>query len=186
MAQCVLAQREQQLGDADIDWAAEVAVSSSLRQQLDMLCLSAAALTSAKRSQKSMRLEVLLTGATGFLGCQLLRCLLQAPEVQKVHCVAVPADEQHLLQHLQTNDRTAFHIGNLPAPDLSLDAAQRTHLKQAVDVIVHAGAMGHCLNPYSTVGAQPHPHPESLLPRAQSLSAHPIRLSLVQSRRVAE
>jgi hypothetical protein len=43
------------------------------------------------------RIEVPLTDATSFLGGRLLRALVLSPRVRKVHCIAVPPDDEHLL-----------------------------------------------------------------------------------------
>ncbi|OAR02827.1 hypothetical protein LLEC1_01602 [Akanthomyces lecanii] len=184
MSRCILEQREQQQDElqVDIDWVAETAVPQSLQAQIDKWQSSTTVVST--RPQKATGLEILLTGATGFLGGQLLQRLLQAPEVHKVHCVAVPADEQHLLRHSQLSSKKLVHyIGNLAAPDLGIGAADRSHLEQTVDVIVHAGAMGHCLNTYSTLSAPNLASTQALCSIALARSP-PIPFIFVSSNRV--
>ncbi|OAA53529.1 Beta-ketoacyl synthase [Cordyceps fumosorosea ARSEF 2679] len=190
MTRCVLAQRERQRRDEppaeDIDWAAEVAVPPELLARADELNSSAAA-ASLRPRKTTGGLEILLTGATGFLGGQLLRHLLRSPAVSRIHCVAVPADErEHLEAGSEANGssgKVACHTGNLAAADLGLAAAQRARLAQSVDVIVHAGAAGHCLNTYATLSAPNLSSTKSLAALALARSP-PIPLFFASSNRV--
>nr|ADN43685.1 DmbS [Beauveria bassiana] len=186
MARCVSEQREQQSdeAEADIDWAAEVAVPPSMLAQMEKLHSSSAG--SSARPRKTIGLEILLTGATGFLGGQLLERLVQSPRVSKVHCVAVPVDEQSLLEPLQQQADSKVHCytGNLAAPNLGLTAADRTHISQTIDVIVHAGSMGHCLNTYATLSAPNLASTKHLCSLALARSP-PIPFAFASSNRVA-
>lgn len=184
MSRSIVEQREQQQDEfqVEIDWAVETAVPPSLLEQIGKLQISGT--STSTRPQKMTGLEIVLTGATGFLGGQLLRRLLQAPEVHKVHCVAVPSDEQHLLEHLRQFDaKIAHYIGNLAAPDLGLGATDRAHLEEVADVIVHAGAMGHCLNTYSTLSGPNLASTQALSSLAFARSP-PIPFAFVSSNRV--
>ncbi|OAA40384.1 nonribosomal peptide synthase [Beauveria brongniartii RCEF 3172] len=191
MARCVAEQRSDDEAEEDIDWAAEVAVPPSLLAQIEQSQHSSSPFvgSSARRPHKTTGLEILLTGATGFLGGQLLERLVQSPRVSKVHCVAVPVDEQSLLEPLLQQQQQAgktvhCYIGNLAAPNLGLTAADKTHLSQTIDVIVHAGSMGHCLNTYATLSAPNFASTKHLCSLALSRSP-PIPFAFASSNRVA-
>ncbi|KAK1749891.1 polyketide synthetase [Echria macrotheca] len=94
--------------------------------------------------------QVLLTGATSFLGGFILQSLCARDSVTKVHCIAVPADE---LQNLPpcTSEKAIVYTGSLRSPTLGLTEDERRTLKESIDVVIHAGATGHCLNTYSSV-----------------------------------
>nr|A0JJU1.1 RecName: Full=Tenellin synthetase; Short=TENS; AltName: Full=Hybrid PKS-NRPS synthetase tenS; AltName: Full=Tenellin-type 2-pyridones biosynthesis cluster protein S [Beauveria bassiana]CAL69597.1 nonribosomal peptide synthase [Beauveria bassiana] len=203
MARCVAEQRsDDDEAEEDIDWAAEVAVPPSMLAQIEKLqhssasssssssSSSSAGSSSTQRPRKTSGLEILLTGATGFLGGQLLERLVQSPRVSTVHCVAVPVDEQSLLEpFLQqqadgTRRKVRCYIGNLAAPALGLTAADQTALSQTADVIVHAGSMGHCLNTYATLAAPNFASTRHLCSLALSRSP-PIPLAFASSNRVA-
>ncbi|KAM3552779.1 hypothetical protein ARSEF4850_007222 [Beauveria asiatica] len=200
MARCVAEQRgDHEAEDGDIDWAAETAVPPSLLAQIQQSQHSpsssssssspSAGSSSARRPRKTAGgLEILLTGATGFLGGQLLERLVQSPRVSHVHCVAVPVDEQSLLEPLLRQQKAGAkmhcYIGNLAAPHLGLAAADRTRLSQTVDVIVHAGSAGHCLNTYATLSAPNFASTRHLCSLALARSP-PIPFAFASSNRVA-
>ncbi|KAH7139912.1 polyketide synthase [Dactylonectria estremocensis] len=137
---------EQQTAEGDdvereIDWAAETAVPRSLLRQIREL-------PAPVKSTKSDGVEVLLTGATSFLGGHLLQALLRSPVVRKVHCIAVLADDQH---QLPRDEKIQCYTGSLLSSTLGLNADERLDLEQTVDVIIHAGSSGHCLNTYDSL-----------------------------------
>ncbi|KAK6342447.1 hypothetical protein TWF718_007850 [Orbilia javanica] len=96
---------------------------------------------------------VFLTGATGFLGTQLLRQLLNVESVKKVILLvrAENADEglkrviQVAQQNLWWHDKFATNIeiwaGDLAKPQLGLPAEQWINLNLSVDIIIHNGAV---------------------------------------------
>ena len=103
-------------------------------------------------------IEVLLTGATSFLGGRLLRTLVLSPRVRKIHCIAVPPDDEHLLYQDDKVERFSGSLlssaSDLKEPSksmLGLSEAERERLEQAIDVIIHAGSSGHCLNTYASL-----------------------------------
>jgi thioester reductase-like protein len=103
--------------------------------------------------------EVLLTGASGFLGAFLLRDLLRETDAV-VHCLLRGTDEAHVLERLRNNlrwfrlwdeidhDRLRLVVGDLTKPQLGLTDATFDKLARNVDAIYHAGASVHWLNPY--------------------------------------
>lgn len=103
--------------------------------------------------------EVVLTGATDFLGYEILLALLNEPRIRAIHCLATPAEPPVRFPML-SDPRVRLYPGSLRHPTLSLDAQQRRRLQESAHVIIHAGAEGHCLNNYPT------------LRKANLLSAH--------------
>lgn len=110
--------------------------------------------------------QVLLTGATGFLGTFLLRELLDQTTAT-VHCLVRAPDGARALARLRdalrrlriqiTDDvlteRVVALPGDLEQPSLGLDAAVFTRLAGELDVIVHNGARVHHLDPYRRLRA---------------------------------
>lgn len=137
--------QEQSVVDAehDIDWAAETAIPRWLVKQLHEASSSQRPKVPNKKG-----VEVMMTGATGFLGGHLLRSLMVSDVVTKIHCIAVLADEQSLLPQ---DDKVVCYTGSLLSPTLGLTTDQREDLGRSVDVIIHAGASGHCLNTYASL-----------------------------------
>lgn len=146
MAHSIDEQREEQARGnmQEIDWAAETAVPSWLLEQLREL----PALSKVPRRNEKEGFEILMTGATSFLGGCLLRSLVSSPAVRKVHCIAVLADDQH---RLQQHEKIKCYMGSLLSSTLGLSTNDRMDLEQTVDVILHAGSNGRCLNTYSSV-----------------------------------
>ncbi|RAK81607.1 putative polyketide synthase [Aspergillus fijiensis CBS 313.89] len=137
-------QREHQVIENEaIDWEAETAVPKSL-----VTAARNASKHSAVRRNDDQAIEVLLTGATGFLGGCILNELLQDPQVHKVHCVAVLPDEQ---RYLPAHNKIVTYTGSLSSSTLGLNPSESLALQEAIDVVIHAGANGHCLNNYSSV-----------------------------------
>ncbi|MGH8918844.1 MAG: thioester reductase domain-containing protein, partial [Actinomycetes bacterium] len=96
--------------------------------------------------------DVLLTGATGFVGAQLLRELLTRTDAT-VHCL-VRADDQvtarcrladNLRTYLLWDDAVADRIvavpGDLSAPRLGLSERDHGALAKRIDAVVHNGAL---------------------------------------------
>ncbi|MFJ4778931.1 thioester reductase domain-containing protein [Streptomyces sp. NPDC088762] len=108
--------------------------------------------------------EILLTGATGFLGAFLLRDLMRTTRA-RVHCLVRGADEAEAWERLQENllwyrvwedidpDRLSLVVGDLARPRLGLDAADFDRLARTVDVVYHNGAQVHWLHPYTALKA---------------------------------
>ncbi|MEV0589366.1 thioester reductase domain-containing protein [Nonomuraea sp. NPDC050310] len=103
--------------------------------------------------------EVLLTGATGFLGAFLLRDLLRSTRAT-VHCLVRASDEASARERLRANlewyrvwdevdpDRIRLVVGDLAAPRLGLSEADFDDLAKTVDAVYHAGASVNWLHPY--------------------------------------
>ncbi|WP_051727402.1 non-ribosomal peptide synthetase [Nocardia brasiliensis] len=107
--------------------------------------------------------EVLLTGATGFVGAFLLRELLERTE-SRVHClVRADTPEAGLARLAATFDayelpRTAFDrvvpvLGDLGEPRLGLSEKQFLLLGRTIDAIYHNGAHVNFALPYQVLAA---------------------------------
>jgi aspyridone synthetase (hybrid polyketide synthase/nonribosomal peptide synthetase) len=94
--------------------------------------------------------EVLLTGATSFLGSYILRVLLKDPTIKHVHAIAIDRSKQ---ANLPTSLKLTAYPGTLYHPTLGLSALDLSKISSTIDFIMHAGAVGHCLNNYSSVRA---------------------------------
>jgi amino acid adenylation domain-containing protein/thioester reductase-like protein len=96
--------------------------------------------------------DVLLTGATGFVGAQLLRELLTKTEAT-VHCLVRAGDEvaarrrltDNLRTYLQWDDAVADRIvavpGDLSTPRLGMSERDHEALVERIDAVVHNGAL---------------------------------------------
>ncbi|KAJ0385680.1 hypothetical protein COL922a_005828 [Colletotrichum nupharicola] len=94
---------------------------------------------------------VILTDAAKGLGLWLLKLLLEDPSVGKVHCIAI---SQEQVPQLPASDKLVAHIGNLADPTLGLSGEAQQNLQRDVDIIIHAGAEGSCLNNYDSIRVQ--------------------------------
>jgi amino acid adenylation domain-containing protein len=144
MAETVFESRERAAAAAgvpeDIQWATETAIPDWLKRRVQ-------ALPPVTAKPKTDGLRIVLTGATGFLGGRILRALLQSPAVQRVHCIAVEADDVHELPQ----NKVQVYRGSLADQKLGLTDDEHALLERTADVIIHAGSHGHCLNNYATL-----------------------------------
>ncbi|KAJ0161411.1 Nonribosomal peptide synthetase 14 [Colletotrichum tanaceti] len=143
-----------------IDWEAETAVPLWLQDQIEHRQVEAS--TKPVNKMESEGIQVLLTGATSFPGSHILTALLRHPAVRKVHCITMPSDpvpdprrtspdSLPLSESSAAAAKVAYYTGSLLSPTLGLTPAERDTLAQTVDVMVHAGAHGHCLNRFTTL-----------------------------------
>ncbi|MFZ0548018.1 MAG: amino acid adenylation domain-containing protein, partial [Candidatus Promineifilaceae bacterium] len=103
--------------------------------------------------------NILLTGATGFVGAFLLRDLLVETDAA-IFCLVRAADQEGGLQRLERNlsrygiwkpdfyDRIVPVLGDLGQPHLGLTAEQYNDLAETIEVIYHNGAMVNFVYPY--------------------------------------
>jgi amino acid adenylation domain-containing protein/thioester reductase-like protein len=107
--------------------------------------------------------EILLTGATGFLGAHLLRELLAATDA-RVWCLVRARDETEALRRIAQAaaryelpeppaGRAVPLPGDLAQPGLGLSAAQFRALARDVDIIYHPGALVNFIYPYQELRA---------------------------------
>ncbi|WP_017589961.1 amino acid adenylation domain-containing SDR family oxidoreductase [Nocardiopsis ganjiahuensis] len=108
--------------------------------------------------------EVLLTGATGFVGAYLLDRLLSRTGA-RVHCPVRARDAQHAHRRVLANlaryglsapgdqDRLVCFPADLGAERLGLDESHAAHLADRLDLILHSGARVNFVYPYSALRA---------------------------------
>ncbi|KAI1080032.1 putative hybrid NRPS/PKS enzyme [Whalleya microplaca] len=93
------------------------------------------------KSQESGQISVLLTGATGFQGSEILRQLVDRPDVSRIHCVAIRLDSQRKQKKLKVSSpKIVAHTGDLALPLLGMTEDEAAEVFQTVDVIIHNGA----------------------------------------------
>jgi aspyridone synthetase (hybrid polyketide synthase/nonribosomal peptide synthetase) len=142
MAERIDSQRGEQTGnDEDINWDDEIAIPDEL------IALSKKKDTHA-RTPKTKGLKVMMTGGAGVLGNSILHALVQNISVDKIHCIAILPDEEH---RIPDSDKVITYTGSLASPALGLSPLECEMLQTEIDLVIHAGGNGHCLNSYSSV-----------------------------------
>lgn len=125
----------------DVDWNAEIEVSSDLGPSLDR--------NSPQLIPSGVRV-VALTGATGFLGKEILRLLTEDERVLIVHCLAVrkrPSELAGLFNHAKVR----VHFGDLGAPMLGLSDSEANAIFSCADIVIHNGADVSFMKTYQTL-----------------------------------
>lgn len=92
--------------------------------------------------------QVLLTGSTSFIGKAILHSLLSNPSITKVHCIAVEPEQ---ISSLPVSERITVYPGQLLDPNLGLPHDTLNHLSTSIDLIIHAGMFGNCMNRYTSM-----------------------------------
>jgi thioester reductase-like protein len=82
---------------------------------------------------------VLLTGATGFVGTELLERLLERGD-RPVHALVRAADDHAAAERLPAHARLNVLAGDIEQPGLGLSAATRARLAEEVTTVVHCAA----------------------------------------------
>ncbi|PKX89074.1 acetyl-CoA synthetase-like protein [Aspergillus novofumigatus IBT 16806] len=92
--------------------------------------------------------KVLLTGSTSFIGKAILQSLLSNPSITTVHCIAVEPEQ---ISSLPPSDRITTHPGQLMDSFLGLSQDTLNNLSTSIDLIIHAGTFGNCMNRYASM-----------------------------------
>lgn len=140
MAAQISTKKEQQTPEEDIDWDLETRFSGSTAFNT---CPS-----EELKPIKHFDREVLLTGSETFLGSEILQSLLKDLNVRRIHCVAVSPQGQ---KGIPGSEKIVVHKGSLQDASLGLSQIDIVRLQSCIDLIIHAGAVGHCLNNYSSL-----------------------------------
>ncbi|PLB44840.1 polyketide synthase A [Aspergillus steynii IBT 23096] len=135
--------RKAEVPSTSVNWLAETAIPPNVLNYVSSIPRR----EMTRRSQGS-GCEILLAGSTSFLGRVLAQTLLQVPEVQRLHCIAVDKEQGHVLP---TSDKISVYHGTLLDPMLGLSSTKWASLQRCIDVVIHGGSNGHCLNTYNSL-----------------------------------
>lgn len=116
-----------------ISWRAEAALGPDLIG-LEKICPRET--NGMKRTATPM--TVMLTGATGFLGNEILHRLITNANIQTIHCVAVRDPSSSQLP--TSTDKIVVHPGDLTKPGLGLNATSTPDWVSTCEAIIHCGA----------------------------------------------
>ncbi|KUJ20445.1 polyketide synthetase [Mollisia scopiformis] len=100
------------------------------------------------RSNRSPR-TIVLTGSTGFLGNYILRLLVEAPGVERIHCIAIRNSDK--LAEFADSEKVVVHYGDLSLPRCGLSDVEAASIFDAADAIIHNGADVSFLKTYSSL-----------------------------------
>ncbi|KAF1846591.1 putative linear gramicidin synthase subunit D, partial [Cucurbitaria berberidis CBS 394.84] len=124
----------------EIDWDEETALRSENLGQVK----EAVALTNGCGEKKLKDGKVvLLTGATGYFGSYILWHLIQSPDVQSIHCVAVRGHDQISAEDrvpLSSNSKVTVYDGDLTSSRFGLAEETWNTLGAFADLIIHSGS----------------------------------------------
>ncbi|KAJ5788789.1 hypothetical protein N7457_003779 [Penicillium paradoxum] len=93
---------------------------------------------------------VVLTGATGFLGREILRGLIDDEMVESIHCVAIRKSHSDLPK-LFAHSKVHVHSGDLGAPLLGLSEPDASRIFAHADIVIHNGADVSFMKTYQTL-----------------------------------
>lgn len=97
---------------------------------------------------------IALTGATGFIGREILRRLTVDTTISRIHALAMRKDVSQLSpesQALFTHPKVTVHTGNLGAPQLGLTDSVVSSVFSTIDAVIHAGADVSFLKTYQSL-----------------------------------
>lgn len=135
----------------EVDWAMEVAglcndLTRTVASDTPSRCKA------GHETSECKGINVILTGSTGFLGTHILKCLVDDPRVNKVHCVAFRPDSTGEPRHVAVrNSKVVEWAGDLADPNLGLSEHDFDHLAATVHAIVHNGSSISYLKSYHTL-----------------------------------
>lgn len=129
------------------DWDIEVAVPQGFHQQAPD-----AGMARNTQSWPPKTGVIVLTGATGFLGQEILRQLIEVSEVTIVYCVAVRKPARDLLSgKLFNNRKVVVYSGDLGSPRLGLSESMANIIFDEADAVIHAAAEVSFLKSYQSL-----------------------------------
>ncbi|KAJ5898872.1 AMP-binding enzyme domain-containing protein [Penicillium taxi] len=130
-----------QLSEDMIDWDVETSIPNWVQDAFE---------DSSSYPVAQQQRQVLLTGATTFLGGEILRQLINCDDVSRIHCIGVLNDERKKLP-LEDKGKIVVYAGSILSPTLGLSSTEIAFLQANITQIVHATVQGHCMNNFSTV-----------------------------------
>ncbi|PNP49769.1 hypothetical protein THARTR1_09537 [Trichoderma harzianum] len=137
-------------------------VTATMREDAKLFSDKIEFLFSKAPQGKDIR-NVLLTGATGFIGPFLLQELLKAPEIGKIRCLVRATTDDQAFKRLLDNfkryghsvtesikSRTEVVAGDFSQPMFGLETSAYSRLVDQTDVVYHLGAHVDYTQPYSS------------------------------------
>lgn len=94
---------------------------------------------------------IVLTGSAGFLGNHILRLLVDDPNVEKIHCIAIRNSNR--LAEFANSKKITIHTGDLSLPLCGLSEEQAALIFGSAHAIVHNGADVSFLKTYHSLRA---------------------------------
>lgn len=128
-------------GPVVMDWEHETAVSREI--------LRLGTSSSHNTSPRIPPQVVVLTGATGFLGKEILRQLTSSANIQQVHCIAVRNENK--LADFCTSSKVVIHKGDLRHPQCGLSNDNAQTIFDMADAVIHNGADVSFLKSYASL-----------------------------------
>ncbi|RYP44645.1 hypothetical protein DL768_008911 [Monosporascus sp. mg162] len=124
-----------------IDWEHEVEIQSDF-----------ASVTKSVHAPNPRRVPrvVVLTGATGFLGKEVLQNLVDDNIVEKIYCIAVRKPQEQLPKLFQ-HHKVIICYGDLGAKRLRLSEEAASSIFDEADVVIHMGADVSFMKTYQTL-----------------------------------
>lgn len=131
--------------DIKVDWMAETAIGKYV---VDAGKFNMASLM-GKGKGASPGLVVILTGATGFLGIEVLSQLVASPRVAMVHAIAIRSASK--LGHLADSSKIVVHAGDLTHDRAGLSPETAREIFSGSHVLIHSGSDVSFLKTYQTL-----------------------------------
>jgi len=111
-----------------IDWAKEAALDPTLQSN------------DSVEPPAGTPSIIIMTGATGFIGREVLRQLINDPGVTKVYALAIRRKQIDLPQDLFGHEKVTWYRGDLGAPRLGLNDEQVASVFMTAEAVIHVGA----------------------------------------------
>ena len=124
-----------------IDYESEIELSSDLFQLSDR---------SGERWFSINPSVIVLTGASGFMGREILRQLIRDSTVERIHCIAIRRSLQQL-PPVFSSKKVIVHQGDLALPLLGLTEQTVSEIFTEADAVIHNGADVSFLKTYSSL-----------------------------------
>lgn len=131
-----------------VDWDQESGISPDLFEAVT----GERAYTSFSSTHSTTCGIIALTGATGFLGQELLRQLINDTGITKIHCIAVRKPLEQL-PDLFKNAKVVLHHGDLSSHQLGLGDQASQEVFAEADAVLHVGADISFLKSYHSLRA---------------------------------
>jgi thioester reductase-like protein len=104
--------------------------------------------------------NVMITGATGFLGTHILKELISNPQINNIYCVVRATDNQEAKQRIENtlnrinqpiSDKIIYIKGDTSKKHFGWDTDTWNKYTKEVDTVIHAAASVNLLLPYSAL-----------------------------------